>query len=237
MFRALIFSAAAAGLFAGLLTAGYQLAVVTPLILEAEIYEAGLHHHDHAHDGHDHAHGTEEAAHAHTHDHEDGLLRHLLTIVATTIVSTGWALVLLGLVVLDGGRIDWRRGLGWGAAAFVAVALAPAVSLPPELPGMPNSPTGARQLWWALAVAATGFGLWAILRRRTLPFIVLGTAAILAPHLIGAPHAPGPSDVPPDLAARFVAVSLAGSLIMWLALAGSATALFSQWSSEAGGDG
>jgi hypothetical protein len=48
MFRALILSAAAAGLFAGLLTAGYQLAVVTPLILEAEIYEAGLHHHDHA---------------------------------------------------------------------------------------------------------------------------------------------------------------------------------------------
>ena len=30
MFRALIFSAAAAGLFAGLLTAGYQLAVVRP---------------------------------------------------------------------------------------------------------------------------------------------------------------------------------------------------------------
>jgi cobalt transporter subunit CbtA len=236
MFRALIFSAAAAGLFAGLLTAGYQLAVVSPLILEAELYEAGLGHaHDHAPNGvADHAHEAGEAAEA---QDDKGPLRHLLTILATTIVSTGWALVLLGLIVLDGGRIDWRRGLLWGAAAFVAVALAPAVSLPPELPGMPNADTGARQLWWVLAVAATGFGLWAILRRGTLPFLALGTAAILAPHLVGAPHAPGPSDVPPELAARFVAASLAGSLIMWLAVAGSAAALFAQWSGRAEADG
>ena len=39
MVRALVLSAAAAGLAGGLVAAAYQVLVVTPLILEAEVFE------------------------------------------------------------------------------------------------------------------------------------------------------------------------------------------------------
>ncbi|HEX2255463.1 MAG TPA: CbtA family protein, partial [Afifellaceae bacterium] len=139
MFRALVLSAAAAGVVGGLVTAVYQLAVVTPLILEAEIFE-------HGGPGVAPPLGFEP-------------VRALLTGAATIVTAAGWALILLGLLVLDGGRIGWRRALGWGVAGFVAVAVAPSVGLPPELPGVPAADVEARQLWWLATVVATAFGL------------------------------------------------------------------------------
>jgi len=210
MFRALILSAAAAGVIGGLAAAAYQLAVVTPLILEAEIFEHG---------------GPGVAP-------PPGFepLRYLLTALATIVTAAGWALILLGLLVVDGGRIGWRRALAWGVAGFVAVAVAPAIGLPPELPGMPAAEVEARQLWWAVTVIATAFGLWALLARGTPLFIALGLAAILAPHLLGAPQPPGhDTDVPAALAGHFVAVSLAGSLLMWALTSASAGALFARF--------
>jgi cobalt transporter subunit CbtA len=209
MFRALILSAAAAGVIGGVITAGYQFAVVTPLILEAEIFEHG--------------------GPSHAPPHYFDLLRYSLTVAATTVTAAGWALILLGLLVIEGGRIGWRRALGWGTAGFVAVALAPAVGLPPELPGMPAAEVGARQVWWLLTVAATGFGLWAILRRGSPLFVLAGVAAIIVPHIVGAPQAPShASDVPAALAGHFVAASLAGSLLMWTLTSASAGAVFAR---------
>ncbi|HSG94090.1 MAG TPA: CbtA family protein, partial [Afifellaceae bacterium] len=192
MIRALILSAAIAGLAGGLVAACYQAFVVTPLILAAEVFE----HAGEASGGVD-------------------LSRHALTSLASVILATGGALILLGLMMLDGGRITARRALPWGAGAVVALALAPAIGLPPELPGMPAADLVERQVWWLATVLATGFGLWTIFRRRGAAAIVLGALVIALPHVVGAPQPVShDSAVPAGLAAQFVAASLAGSALL-----------------------
>jgi cobalt transporter subunit CbtA len=204
MVRALVLSAAAAGLAGGLIAATYQALVATPLILEAEVFEQ--------------AGATVEGA---------TLGRHLLTSLATIVLAIGGALVLLGLMVLDGGRITAMRALPWGAGAFVAVALAPAVGLPPELPGMSAADLVERQIWWLATVLATAFGLWTIFRRGGPASIVLGVLVIVLPHVVGAPQPVSQeSAVPAGLAAHFVATSLAGSLILWIVVSSLAGAVF-----------
>ena len=204
MVRALVLSAAAAGLAGGLVAAAYQALVVTPLIVEAEVFE-------HAGNG---AGGA-------------GPGRHLLTGLATIVLATGGALILLGLMILDGRRIDARHALPWGVAAFVAAALAPAAGLPPELPGMAAADLAERQIWWLAAALATAFGLWTIFCRGGMASIVLGLLVIVLPHVVGAPQPPGhDSAVPAGLAAQFVASSLAGSLILWVVVAGVAGGMF-----------
>ena len=204
MVRALVLSAAAAGLAGGLVAATYQALVVTPLILAAEVFEqAG-----------NVAGGID-------------LGRHLQTSLATIVLAVGGALILLGLMMLDGGRITARRALPWGAGAFVAVALAPAVGLPPELPGMPAADLVERQIWWLATVLATAFGLWTIFRRGGPASIVLGVLVIVLPHVVGAPQPVNhDSVVPAGLAAQFVTSSLAGSLILWIVVSCVAGTMF-----------
>ncbi len=212
MVRALILSAAAAGLAGGLVAAAYQALAVTPLIFEAEVFERAA---DIA------AAAAEEAG--------DGavLRRHLVTTLATLVLATGAALILLGLMVLDGRPITARRTMIWGVGGFVAVALAPAVGLPPELPGMPAADLVDRQIWWLATVLATAFGLWSIFRRGGPASVVLGLLVIVLPHVVGAPEPAGhDSAVPAALAARFTAASLAGSLILWITVSGLAGAVF-----------
>jgi cobalt transporter subunit CbtA len=204
MVGALVLCAAAAGLAGGLVAATYQALVVTPLILEAEIFE----------------HGGDVAGGA-------DLGRHLLTSLATIILAIGGALILLGMMILDGGRIAAMRAVPWGAAAFVALALAPAVGLPPELPGMPAADLVERQVWWLATVLATSFGLWTIFCRSGPASIALGLLVMVLPHVVGAPQpARHVGDVPAGLAAQFVASSLAGSLILWIVVSSVAGAVF-----------
>ena len=208
MIRALILSAAAAGVVGGLVAAAYQALAVTPLILEAEVFE-------HA------AKATSEAV------SEADFGRHLLTSLATIVLAIGGALILLGLMVLDGGAITARRALPWGAGAFLALALAPAIGLPPELPGMPAADLAERQIWWLATVIATAFGLWTIFCRGGPASIVLGVLVIVLPHVVGVPQPVShDSDVPAGLAAQFVASSLAGSLILWIIVSSVAGAVF-----------
>ena len=198
MFRALVFSAAAAGCCGGLIVSIFQWAIVTPLILEAETFETGVTIAGHGSGGLDYG-------------------RTALTILATIVYSTGLALVLLGLMVFARAKITMDSALAWGVAGFFAVALAPALGLPPVVPGIPEAPLMERQIWWAGTALATMLGIWAIMRMRTWPWVVLGVALILVPHLIGAPHPEvADSDVPTALAGRFVAASLSASALLWI---------------------
>jgi len=210
MVRALILSAVAAGLAAGLALALFQAVAVTPLILEAELHEQG--------------------AVIGTHGHEAvaalDLARYGLTSLATIITAAGAAMILLGLMVLDGGPVDARRALCWGACAFVATALAPALGLPPELPGMASGALESRQVWWLATAGATALGLWLILRLGGWAWTLAALLLLIAPHLLRVPHGAAPeTTVPPGLAAAFVAASLAGSALFWALV--SSTAGFS----------
>jgi cobalt transporter subunit CbtA len=118
-------------------------------------------------------------------------------------------------------RIDARSGLAFGVAGFAAFSLAPALGLPPEIPGSGAAALADRQLWWAFAAAATagGLGLLLLSGRRALQ--IGGAVLIALPHLIGAPHPEAfASTAPAELAGHFAAASLAVSALFW-ALLGS----------------
>lgn len=241
MLKTLILSAAAAGVAAGLFTAVVQHVTTTPIIIEAEAYEgeAGGHTHGPAAAGHDHgasavAHDNAETAAAVRGDAAapsgpaaaeedwapgDGIERTLYTSLATTVVGVGFGLALLGAMVLAGVPIDSRSGLAFGICGFIAVALAPALGLPPEIPGSGAAALEARQLWWFATVAATACGLAGLLLTRHIALRIGGVVLIALPHIFGAPHPHEyVSTAPAELAGHFAATSLAVTAIFWSVL-------------------
>src|SRR5262245_24614346 len=139
-----------AGFLAGLLIALVQQVTTTPLILLAETYEKQAEStpptteakHGHNHAAHDHAHGDGWKP-------ADGLPRFFYTSVATIATAAGIAFLLLAGMTFAGDPIDQRHSLAWAVAGFVAVGLAPAAGLAPELPGGASGELVARQIWWA----------------------------------------------------------------------------------------
>jgi cobalt transporter subunit CbtA len=206
MTRRIVASALFAGLAAGAVAFLVNAALVLPVLLQGEVYETGAL----AADGHAHVHP--EAARA---------ARLALGFFMSLVIHTGFALVLVAAFAAAARRgveVDARRGLLWGLAGFAAVQLAPALGLPPELPGSAAADLALRQAWWTATVAATAAGLaLALLGRGWLP--LAGLVLIAIPHLWGAPAAPvQPGTAPPELAALFVARALAAGAIAWAAL-------------------
>ncbi len=227
MIRQLIASAVFAGFAAGLIAAALQLVFVQPLLLEAELYESGaLIHFAGEADAHDHA----------THAHPDpsgafDLARAGLSVLFSTLVYTGYGLLLVAgfaLAARYGLLVDARRGLLWGVAGFVAVQLAPAAGLPPELPGSAGAEITSRQIWWFSTAGVSVLGLALIAFGRGWPLMLIAVAALLAPHIIGAPHAAAMTGTaPPELAGAFAGRTLAVGLAAW-ALLGTIAAYFWQ---------
>ena len=221
-----------AGLAAGFLAAILNLWTLTPQILQAEGFEGG---HSHAEGAAAHSH-ADATAHSHddgtAHSHaeagastpDDGatLSRAMGTVATTLVAYAGFGLLLgagMALAVRSGHRIDARTGLIWGLGGFAAIHLAPAVGLPPELPGLDSAALASRQMWWAFCVAATATGLACLAFGRLAGVIVLGVALILLPHAIGAPQPDTHGGtVPPGLAAAFATRSLGVAALSWAVL-------------------
>lgn len=221
MIRQLLASAVFAGVAAGLVAALLQFTFVVPLLLEGELYESGAR----LHFVENGSPQSERGAPALGGD----LSRHAMTVGFDMVTYTGFALILAGLMLLaerGGIAIGPKRGLVWGLAGFVAVQLAPAVGLPPELPGTPASEVGPRQIWWATTMLATAAGIALIALGRGVVVPILGAVLIAAPQLVGAPHLDTYWGVaPPELSAEFVTVSLGVAAAGW-ALLGFLTAFF-----------
>ena len=214
LFQRIFFAAVLAGLAAGLAMSALQQWKVTPLIVEAELYEAAAPAAEHTH-----AEGTP----AHEHDPEawapqDGAERIFYTVLANVLGCIGFALLLAAASVLSGLPITAANGVIWGIGGFVAFQLAPAMGLPPELPGMPAADLGARQLWWWGTALAAGAGLLALARLRNWLGIGIAALLLLAPHVLGAPQPAGEdtSVVPAHLATAFAAAALATGALFWL---------------------
>ncbi|MBX3580711.1 MAG: CbtA family protein [Rhizobiaceae bacterium] len=230
IFRSAVFTAAAAGLLAGILLAALQTYATVPLILKAETFENA--------DGGGHHHGAPEAASTDASASvpvaaasageeeeawgpEDGFERFAYTTGANIISGFAFALLLVAASELAGGIRNWRQGTLWGFAGFAVFTLAPGLGLPPELPAMPAADLLARQVWWIGTVAATAAGLALIAFRGTIPLSVLGVALIVLPHIIGAPQPEShESPVPADLHHQFVVAVTVTNLIFWVALGG-----------------
>lgn len=209
MFLRIVITALAAGLIGGIAVSLLQAVGTTPLILEAETYETA-------------ANGAAAAR-----GHADGIdwERTFFTLLANVLMATGFAALLAAAFTVLEREVDAAHAVGWGLAGFAAFAFIPAIGLPPELPGMVAADIAARQFWWWSSAIANCAGLALLVFAPRPGWKALGGLAMLLPFLLGAPH-PGPAAgagaVPPELAARFVTVSLGTGLAFWLILAVSA---------------
>jgi cobalt transporter subunit CbtA len=220
LFQRIFFAAVLAGLASGIAYAALQQWKVVPIILEAEVYENAP-----AHD-HDHAPATDtstaEAAAPLAEEPQawapqDGPERIFYTVLADILACIGYALLIAAVSVLGGIEITARNGVLFGLAGFVSVQLAPALGLPPELPGMAAADLGARQIWWLGTALATGAGTFAIAKFRNWTAIGAAAVLMLVPHIIGAPTAPHEeSALPVHLATTFAANSFAAAALFWL---------------------
>lgn len=219
-----------AGLVAGLLVAVVQQFTTTPLIIEAEKYEAASPHAAASHDRLASESGVARLILVHTHDnasegaHEhdgwqpaDGFERTFYTSTTTVATAIGFALLLLGGLLFADARIDASKALSWAAAGFVVTGLAPALGLAPELPGMQAAGLVERQVWWLATAAATTLALWLFFQSNTTWLKAAAVILIVAPHIFGAPHPHHveASRVPAELAARFASASLVTHAILW----------------------
>ncbi|MEM5474170.1 CbtA family protein [Hoeflea sp. AS60] len=220
----LLLAALAAGLIAGFAMTPAQYVKTIPLIMQAEAYENGEA---------GHSHSAAEPAHEHAGDHghsDDGSMlgfgRLGDTILANLVAGAGFALMLAAVALLTGmdfpgGRQALTRGVLLGAAAWFCVQLAPAMSLPPAVPGFPYADLGDRQGWWMIAVLASAVGIWCLAMRPEWPIKVLGVVIIVAPHIWGSPIPEDlSSEVPAYIASAYAAASLATTLFFWLLLGG-----------------
>lgn len=216
--RRLLAAGLLAGLVAGLAVTLVQQAQVVPLILAAETYEeAGAHDH-----------GTSDRGHAEVWAPADGLERLAFTLLANLVAGAGYGLVLVAAMIFAGRAAGARRGLLWGAAGFAAFALAPALGLPPELPGMMSADLAARQAWWLVAALSTAGGLALLVFAPARPhrawlrpaLQVVGVVALALPHLAGAPQPldETASAVPAELAAQFAVAALVAQAAFWAVL-------------------
>lgn len=224
MSQKLLTSAVFAGVAAGLIAALLQFWLVIPSLLEAELYETGERLHFSAVGSPQSPRGAPPLG--------DDWQRHFMSIGFNLVTYVGFAFLLLAAMVYAEwkglSQISARTGLIWGIAGFFIVQMAPAVGLPPGLPGTIGPDVGARQAWWLGTIASTGIGLWLIAFMPGVSALV-GLVFVAVPHLIGAPQLDTYWGVaPPELAAQFAARSLGVAAAGWAALGGFAGWLWSR---------
>ncbi len=207
-FRRLMSIVLLSGTASGLMLFVLQHFTVVPLIAAAEVYESA----------------ARKATPAMDHDEEgwqpaEGSERTLYTAATTVLSGIGFAALLFGTLSLASAHLDARRGLLWGLAAFVCIALAPALGLPPQPPGSAVADLSARQLWWVATVILTAAGFWLLLY-HALPWLyrVGGAICVILPHWIGAPAASGPNTIPAELARQFAVLSVVTVGVFWALL-------------------
>jgi cobalt transporter subunit CbtA len=220
--RRILTAGLVAGFIAGTAVTVVQRLQITPLILAAEVFEdaaeaAPAHEHGGAALGDQHHESAPEAWMP-----ANGLERSAFTWLANILAGVGFGLILAAVVAFAGRPVDARRGLLWGLAGYSVFSVAPALGLPPELPGMMAADLVARQVWWIMTVGGTAGGLALMVfapQPYRRPLQIAGLTLLVLPHLIGAPHlAAEAGTVPAELAARFVVASLAAAALFWAVL-------------------
>jgi cobalt transporter subunit CbtA len=216
MFKRILTTACYTGAIAALLLTLMQSLWITPLILQAEVYETAQVTHEQTH---------EHAAGAHEHEHdaeawtpEDGWQRTLSTFGGDLVVAIGFALLLSALYNLKTPAKPWH-GVLWGLAGYATFCLAPAAGLPPELPGTVAADLSSRQDWWGATALATAVGLALIVFGKHWLWRVVAVLLIVAPHVIGAPQPAEHHALATDaLQAQFRVASLLVNAVIWMAL-------------------
>lgn len=224
LFRRIVLYALLVGSVSGLLLTAVQFWQVIPIIRSAERFEgepAFAPAHELA--GQEHSAGAWEPA--------EGVERIGFTALSNVLTAAGFALIILAAMVASlrtsaATKLDWRYGLLWGAAGYAVFFLAPALGLPPEIPGAAAAPLDARQLWWLFAVVCTAAGLAGAAFGKS-PWRWSALGLLVVPYLVGAPHPPTAmfAEQPPaaaaelaGLARQFIGATAIANAALWLAL-------------------
>lgn len=236
LFRRVVLSALLVGAVSGLVLSAVQRWQIIPIIAAAERFEQASQGVGPAHgeaQAHEHA-GRADGKHVHpatAWEPAEGTERIGFTVLSNVLTAAGFALVMLAVMAAALRRravtgFDWRYGLLWGAAGYAVFFVAPALGLPPEIPGAVAAPLESRQLWWTLAVVFTAAGLaGAVFGKAPWRWMALGL--LVVPHLVGAPppatnpfadHPPAAAAELGDLARQFVWATAFANAVFWLAL-------------------
>lgn len=225
----ILLTALVAGFIAGLFVFAIQTFKLTPLILEAEVYEE-------ADAAKQEASGSAmESAHEHEHNEgawepANGFERNAYRFIADLGLGVGFALMLVGAFALRGEEMDMKRGVLWGIAGFAVFSLAPGFGLPPELPATMAADLGERQAWWAATALATAIGIASLVFGQSNALKAIGIIVLVLPHIIGAPKPPLGGVVPTELNAQFAASSLATMAMFWIVLGAASGWLYNRLS-------
>jgi cobalt transporter subunit CbtA len=209
MFKRIVAAAALAGVMSGALLTVIQHIEIVPLIEAAEVREA--------------ANLASQPAHQHPELNQPwtphgGWERTFATAVSNIILAIAFAL-LLGAAMSLRQSSGWRTGLVWGIAGYIVFFVAPALGLPPELPGTDAAPLSDRQLWWLGTAGCTALGLWLAAFAGKPLVRVFGLVLLCAPYVLGAPQAPIDDGANSgDLAKEFVRATYLANAAMWLSL-------------------
>ena len=220
MIRRILLAGVMAGLFAGAVGFTVQALKVVPLIHQAEIFEAAALARARLGGG---SAGSVVAANS----RRQSLARAGLTLAASLLTGAGFGLLLAGAIAFSGRDPTVMEGLLWGIAGFAVFTLAPALVVPPHLPGMAESDLATRQLWWLGAAGATGAGLGLVVFAGRWRWRAAGLALLALPFAAGGP-ATGTgagAALPAALVAAFVAASMTSSAVFWAVL-GVAVSIF-----------
>lgn len=214
MFSRIIVSGLFSGALGGIIAGFLQWYFVQPVLLHSELYEAGIL---------THFVGTSNSAHPDLEYIQP--IRDGLSLIFSMLIYTGYALILIAAMLLREQKsetnITFHQGIIWGVSGFFVVHLAPAISLPPEVPGVATAELQLRQIWWFATTLLTAGGLWIIAFTKKGSRFIIGAALILAPHIIGAPEPDiftGPA--PTEIGALFASRALGIGLISWAMLGG-----------------
>lgn len=212
-FRNLVVSAFFLAMTAGTVLSAYQVFFITPLILEAEVYEV-----------------AQPIIHTQTNTFkawtpEKGVERHGWNFTSNFLVSFSFALMILSAMSINT-SVTVLAGFFWGGAAYLTVFAAPALGLPPELPSIEAAYLEGRQIWWFLTVFVTAVSLWLIVY-KTMIRKLIGLVLIMSPHIIGAPqpeihgfinNSPQAIEVLTGLWYQFILHTSIVNLLLWLVM-------------------
>lgn len=214
MFKNIFVSAVVCGAIAGVLATVMQMLLVTPLLMEAELFETGQ-------SMHFITDGSPESPIKHVDIWEDPY-RHLMTLCFNLVTFTGFGFILVAAMAFfqkRGFTLSKAEGIVAGVSGFIVFQLAPSVGLPPELPGTIGVTVGLKQTWWIITILSTTVGILLLFLDKHKVVSGAGIIFIIIPHLIGHPKLETYFGVaPPELAAEFASRALAVSLIAWIIL-------------------
>lgn len=214
MFKNIFVSAVVCGAIAGVLATVMQMLLVTPLLMEAELFETGQ-------SMHFITDGSPESPIKHVDIWEDPY-RHLMTLCFNLVTFTGFGFILVAAMAFfqkRGFTLSKAEGIVAGVSGFIVFQLAPSVGLPPELPGTIGVTVGLKQTWWIITILSTTVGILLLFLDKHKVVSGAGIIFITIPHLIGHPKLETYFGVaPPELAAEFASRALAVSLIAWIIL-------------------